>query len=96
MTFRKSQKNVMPLNLSIDLIPIDKVNKFKYLRNTLTQNMLFLYIAINIIFHWHEILLCIKCFCEDPRKSCSHQVYYVYYLSSSSHKPINQLHPTES
>ena len=31
MTFHKSQKNVTPLNLSIDDIPIDSVDEFNYL-----------------------------------------------------------------
>ena len=39
MTFRKSQKNVTPLNLSIDDIPIDSVDEFNYLGIILHEHL---------------------------------------------------------
>ena len=39
MTFHKSQKNVIPLNLSIDDIPIDSVDEFNYLGIILHEHL---------------------------------------------------------
>ena len=39
MTFCKSQKNVTPLNLSIDDIPIDSVDEFNYLGIILHEHL---------------------------------------------------------
>ena len=39
MTFRKSQKNVTPLKLSIDDIPIDSVDEFNYLGIILHEHL---------------------------------------------------------
>ena len=82
MTFRKSQKNVTPLNLSIDDIPIDSVNESNYFGIILHEHLTWknhIDMVTNKLAKVSGILKQIKT--HYPLKRSLILVSYTYYFS---------------